>query len=58
MVGIVPGRVKNAAGTDAVVVGPDRVEATVYTPGVKESLGEKVEYRVAFHAAVKKARGG
>ena len=43
---------------EAVVVGPDRVEGTVYTPGVKDSLGEKVEYRLSFNAAVKPRASG
>ena len=43
---------------DAVVVGPERVEGTVYTSGVKDSLGEKVEYRVSFNAAVKPRASG
>ncbi|HET8647969.1 MAG TPA: hypothetical protein VFO85_20910, partial [Vicinamibacteria bacterium] len=39
---------------DAVVVGPDRVEATVYTPQAVSTFGgEKIEYRVSFNAAVK-----
>ena len=38
---------------DAVVAGPDRVEGTVYTAGVTDTLGEKVEYRISFNAAVK-----
>ena len=43
---------------DAVVVGPDRVEGTVYTKGVQESLGEKIEYRISFSAAVKPRASG
>jgi hypothetical protein len=39
---------------DAVVAGPDRVEATVYTEQPASSMsGDKIEYRVAFNAAVK-----
>ncbi len=37
----------------AVAVGKDRVEATVSTKGVTESMKEKVEYKVAFNAAVR-----
>lgn len=43
---------------EAVVVGPDRVEATVYTAGVQDSLGEKFEYRISFNAAVKPRASG
>lgn len=43
---------------DAVVVGPDRVEGTVYSAGVKDSLGEKLEYRISFNAAVKPRSSG
>jgi len=43
---------------DAVVIGPDRVEGTVYTKGVQESLGEKIEYRISFSAAVKPRASG
>ena len=43
---------------DAVVVGPDRVEGTLYTKGVQESLGVKFEYRISFNAAVKPRASG
>jgi hypothetical protein len=43
---------------DPVAVGAARVEATVYTAGVTDSLGEKVEYRVSFNAAVKPRAAG
>ena len=36
-----------------VVVGKDRVEATISTKGVTESMNEKVQYNVAFNAAVR-----
>jgi hypothetical protein len=36
-----------------VAVGKDRVEASISTKGVTESLNEKVDYKVAFNAAVR-----
>lgn len=39
---------------DAVVVGPDRVEATVYTEQAVSTFGgDKIEYRASFNAAVR-----
>jgi len=43
---------------EAVVVGPDRVEGTVYTAGVQDAFGEKFEYRISFNAAVKPRASG
>jgi hypothetical protein len=43
---------------DAVVVGPDRVEGTIYTAGAQESLDVKFEYRISFNAAVKPRASG
>jgi hypothetical protein len=37
----------------AVTVAKDRVEATIATKGMTESLGDKVGYTVAFNAAVR-----